>query len=338
MASQLPELKQATIYDVAAAAGVSKSLVSLVLRGEDKVGSARKAAVLKAIEELGYVPSRSARNLAGGRTRTIGIIITDYTNLSYVGFLRGLREVFDQAGFQAIVSDLHGSPNMSEDSVDAFIAMRVEGLIVAAEIPKLNDQIIDVPLVTIGDRENVPKNSDRVFNDDSAGVRLILNHLHALGHRKIIHISGFGGISTKRMTAYEAIMKELGLVPEVHGKGIVTTEMGGYLMTKEILAAKRKFTAIFTANDAQAAGAITALQESGLRVPEDVSVVGYDNAPIASEFLMRITTVDDMGLPVGHEAAKLLLDRITDRKRTPGKKIVIPPMLHERATTAKVKG
>jgi DNA-binding LacI/PurR family transcriptional regulator len=106
-----PAVKSPTIYDVAAKAGVSKSLVSLVVSGDVGVSEEKRRAVLQAITELRYRPSKFAQQLAGGRTKTIGVIITDYKNLSFIGFLRGLREVADDAGFQVIISDLHNSPN-----------------------------------------------------------------------------------------------------------------------------------------------------------------------------------------------------------------------------------
>ncbi len=120
------QLKPPTIYDVAKAAGVSKSLVSLVLRGESNVSEARREAVQKAIDELGYRPSRFAQQLASSASRSIGVVITDYKNLSYIGFLKGLREIFDDAGYQVIISDMHRSQNFADDPIDAFASMKVD--------------------------------------------------------------------------------------------------------------------------------------------------------------------------------------------------------------------
>jgi DNA-binding LacI/PurR family transcriptional regulator len=200
--------KQPTIYDVAVAAGVSKSLVSLVLNDRGNVSVAKKDAVLQAIDELGYRPSRFAQQLASSKTRSIGVVITDYKNLSYIGFLKGLREIFDDAGYQVIISDLHRSPNFSDDPVDAFASMKVDGLVMATEASGLRTHNLDIPVVMIGQRESVVAGSDMVFNDDEEGTRLILEHLYQLGHRKIAHLTGVGGIATNRRKAYEMSLRQ----------------------------------------------------------------------------------------------------------------------------------
>ncbi|WP_296633210.1 LacI family DNA-binding transcriptional regulator [Rhodoluna sp.] len=330
-------IKQATIYDVAEAAGVSKSLVSRVLRGEPHVSAARAEAVQAAIEELGYRPSRLAQQLASSTTRTIGVVITDYKNLSYIGFLKGLREIFDDAGYQVIISDLHRSPNFSEDPVDAFASMKVDGIVLATEAAGLRTHNLDIPIVVIGKRETAVPNADIVFNDDYEGTKLALEHLLYLGHKQIAHITGLGGIATNRRVAYSKIMKAHGLEELVVGKGQPTTEIGGYMSAMELIKSGEKFTAIYGANDSMIAGAWSALREKNLNVPGDVSLVGYDNAPIASEFLLKLTTVDEQGIPVGREAASLLLERISSSGKYQPKNILIKPTLIARGSSAKVK-
>ena len=332
-----PTLKPPTIYDVAAEAGVSKSLVSLVLSGDIGVSEGKRAAVLKAIDKLGYRPSKFAQQLAGGRTKTIGAIITDYRNLSFIGFLRGLREVADDAGFQVIVSDLHNSPNFSDHAVSALTSMRVDGLVIAAEVPENQQLEIDVPFVTIGDRMYVHPKSDLVRGDDSEGMRLVVQHLVELGHKDIIHITGYGGMSLRRKEAFIKYMNEHGLVPKVMGYGAPTTEIGGYLVAKEILDSGETFTAICATNDSQAAGVLAALKERNVRVPDDVSVIGYDNTPIASEYFLKLTTVDEQGAQIGREAARILLERMNKDSAKALTKILISPQLSVRDTTAKPK-
>lgn len=332
-----PALKPPTIYDVAAEARVSKSLVSLVLSGDIGVSEGKRAAVLKAIDKLGYRPSKFAQQLAGGRTKTIGAIITDYRNLSFIGFLRGLREVADDAGFLVIVSDLHNSPNFSDHAVSALTSMRVDGLVIAAEVPENQQLEIDVPFVTIGDRMYVHPKSDLVRGDDSEGMRLVVQHLVELGHKDIIHITGYGGMSLRRKEAFIKYMNEHGLVPKVMGYGAPTTEIGGYLVAKEILDSGETFTAICATNDSQAAGVLAALKERNVRVPDDVSVIGYDNTPIASEYFLKLTTVDEQGAQIGREAARILLERMNKDSAKALTKILISPQLSVRDTTAKPK-
>jgi DNA-binding LacI/PurR family transcriptional regulator len=334
--SQRPQgrIKPPTIYDVAAKAGVSKSLVSLVLRGETSVSEARRDAVLKAIDELGYRPSRFAQQLASSRSRSIGVVITDYKNLSFLGLLKGLREVFDDAGYQVIVSDLHRSPNFTDNPVDAFVSMKVDGIVMVSEVAGLRMQKVNVPIVTIGMRESLIPGSDMVFNDDFEGSKLAIEHLVSLGHTEIAHLTGVGGIAGNRRKAFLEVMSSITKEPMVFGAGEPTTEIGGYMGAMELLKAGKKFTAIFAANDYMAAGAWAALREKKIRVPEDVSIIGYDNSPIASEFMLKLTTIDEQGIPVGRQTASLLLERIGHKGAAKPKKILIKPTLIERTSTA----
>lgn len=338
MATNKPPAKTPTIYDVAEKAGVSKSLVSLVLGGKSGVSEANKAAVLKAIKQLGYRPSRSAQMLASAKTNTIGVVITDYSNLSFIGVLKGLREIFDEAGYQVIVSDLHRSPNFVEDPLDAFASMKVDGLVLVAEVDGLRTKNITVPTVTVGERETMLRNSDLVFNDDFEGSRMAVEYLWSLGHEKIAHLTGAGGIAKNRRNAYLKLMKSRKLPALTFGAGQPTTEIGGYRGAKELLASGQKFTAIFAANDYMAAGAVAALHEKNIRVPEDVSIIGYDNAPIASEFMLKLSTIDEQGEPVGRQAATILLDRIDGKEiGRAAKTILIVPTLVVRESTAHLK-
>lgn len=337
MTEALEKAKPATIYDVALKAGVSKSTVSLVIRGETKVSDEKKAAVQAAIDELGYRPSRFAQQLASHKTRSIGVVITDYKNLSYLGFLKGLREILDDAGYQVIVSDLHRSPNFAEDPVDAFVSMKVEGLVLATEPGSLRTHNLDIPCVMIGKRETLVRGSDMVFNDDSTGTLLVLEHLKALGHKNIAHLTGVGGIAINRRVAFLKHAKNLGVAGVVAGEGQPTTEIGGYMGAKELLASGKPFTAIYAANDYMAAGALSALKEVGLSVPNDISLVGYDDAPIASDYVLKLTTVDEQGVPVGRQAASLLLERIGQKTSSAPKSISIKPTLVVRTSTSRVK-
>lgn len=330
--------KAPTIYDVAEKAGVSKSLVSLVLGGKPGVSEANKSAVLKAIKQLGYRPSRSAQMLASTKTKTIGVVITDYTNLSFIGVLKGLREVFDEAGYQILVSDLHRNPHFIKDPLDAFVSMKVDGLVLVAEVDGLRTSNITVPTVTVGERETVLRNSDQVFNDDFEGTRLAIEYLWSIGHTQIAHLSGAGGIAKNRRNAYSKLMRSKKLKPLIYGLGQPTTEIGGYRGTKELLASGEKITAIFAANDYMAAGAVSALHEKNIEVPRDISIIGYDNTPISSEFMLKLSTIDEQGEPVGRQAATLLLDRINEREiGRAAKSILIIPSLVVRESTAPIK-
>jgi DNA-binding LacI/PurR family transcriptional regulator len=329
--------KKATIYDVAEAAGVSKSLVSLVLRGDSAVSPAKREAVQKAIKKLNYRPSRNAQNLASNRTKTIGMVITEYENLAYSNVLIGLREVFDKQDYQILLTDLHTNPNLHGDAVDALVSMDVEAVVLFVEPANLNTEGLSIPAIVVGARETTVKGADLIYSNDYLGSQIVLEHLIKLGHKNIAHLSGLGGIAGNRRKAYVEIMQEQGMQRMVYGESQKTNQLGGYLATKELIASGKPFTAIYAANDYIAAGAISALAEVGKSVPGDVSIVGYDNAPIAREYAMKLTTVDDMGLELGRQAAEQILKHLEGNKSQKPKQIVIEPSLVIRKSTAKKK-
>lgn len=329
--------KKATIYDVAATAGVSKSLVSLVLRGDSAVSPTKREAVQAAIKKLNYRPSRSAQNLASNSTKTIGMVITEYENLAYSNVLIGLREVLDKHDYQVLLTDLHTNPNVHGDAVDALLSMDVEAILLFVEPAKLNTAGISVPTILVGLREVTVKGADLVYSDDVLGTKLVLDHLVKMGHKNIAHLSGLGGIAGNRRKAYVEQMQDLGLARLVFGENQETNQYGGYLATKELIASGKPFTAIYAANDYIAAGAISALAEIGKQVPEDVSIVGYDNAPISREYALKLTTVDDMGLEIGRKAAEQILRHLEGKQSQKPKQIVIEPSLVVRKSTARKK-
>jgi DNA-binding LacI/PurR family transcriptional regulator len=321
-----------TIYDVAQRAGVSKSLVSLVLQNAPQVSQKRRDAVLSAIAELGYRPSSAASSLAGNRTRSIGVAIDDFENLWFVDLLRGMRQVLDQSGLNVSVADRHLNAHLERDPVDAFLSMQVEGIVLAMETGGSVPDFGGVPVVVAGAREVVPPGADFVANDDVEGARLATQHLLDLGHRRIGHLTGGGGIATLRRESYEATMAEAGLPIVVTGSG-GTTEHDGYVATRALLEARPDTTGIFAANDVMLLGALAALREHDLSVPDDVSVVGYDNSPLAASHYLALTTVDDRSLDVGIQAAQAILGRQEDPHRDPSR-VLLSPRLVRRCSTA----
>jgi DNA-binding LacI/PurR family transcriptional regulator len=327
-----PPAARPTIYDVAQRAGVSKSLVSLVLQNAPQVSERRRRAVLAAISELGYRPSTAASSLAGTRTRNIGVAIDDFENLWFVDLLRGMRQVFDESGHNVSVADRHPSVPVGGDPVDAFLSMRVEGIVVAMEALAPVPDFGSVPVVVAGARDVVPPGADFVANDDAEGARLATRHLLELGHRDIGHLSGAGGIARLRRASHEATMTEAGLEAVVTGDG-GTTERDGYVAARALLDARPHVTGIFAANDTMLLGALAALRERGLVVPDDVSVVGYDNSPLAASHYLALTTVDDRSVDVGTQAAQSILARHDDPGRPPSH-VMLSPTLVRRASTS----
>jgi DNA-binding LacI/PurR family transcriptional regulator len=323
-----------TIYDVAQRAGVSKSLVSLVLQDSSRVSDARRSAVLAAIEELGYRPSRAAAVLASNRTRSIGVVIDDYRNLWFVGLLQGMHGVLSTHGYSVTVTDSTLNAHLGRSGVDGLLAMHVDGLVLAVEPSEGMLTIDQVPVVVAGWRDAIPPGADLVAADDEAGGRLATAHLLDLGHRAVGHLTGAGGAAARRRTGYAALMQEAGLRPRVAGEAGGTTEEDGYRAARELLSRSPSVTAVFAANDTMALGALAATREAGLAVPGDVSVIGYDNSPLARSRYLNLTSVDARSELVGDRVATGLLARI-DGASSPPDRTLLEPALVVGSTTAR---
>ncbi|WP_424346553.1 LacI family DNA-binding transcriptional regulator [Kocuria sp. CH-021] len=323
-----------TIYDVARAAGVSKSLVSLVLRGSPSVSEARRTAVLEAVEQLGYRPSQAAAALAGAATRTIGVVLDDFRNLWFVSLLQGLQDGLAPHGFRIAVSDHTLNAHVETGPLDGFLAMRVDGLVIATEPTPAMRVPEGLPVVVAGSRRGVIPGADVVADDDRLGGRLATEHLLELGHRRLGHLTGDGGAAELRARGFRDALRERGLrAPVVRGAG-GTTEEDGYRAALRLLAEAPATTAVFAANDTMAMGALAAARESGLRVPEDLSVIGYDDSPVAATHLLRLTTVDGRNAEVGAAAAERLVQRATTTAAAPVRTALLTPRLVLRSSCA----
>jgi DNA-binding LacI/PurR family transcriptional regulator len=325
-----------TIRDVAQRAGVSKSLVSLVLQDSDRVRPEKRRAVLAAIEELGYRPNAAARSLSERRTRTVGVLLNDLRNPWFVELLDGLGAVLRDRGLHMLLADGHLNRRLGEDLARTFVDLRVDGIVAVGTLPDppaLDAVARQVPTVVAGTREPVLPGVDIVANDDERGARLATEHLIGQGHRVIAHVAGPGAVGKLRRRGFEDTMREHGLA----GSAIVEpgdlTEEGGYRATIRVLSTRVRPTAIFAFNDIACVGALSAAEELGLQVPRDVSLVGYDNTYIARLRHVWLTTVDNAGYDVGLRAARCLLDRLADGTR-PAQVQLTAPTLEVRGTTA----
>lgn len=326
--------RRPTIYDVAQAAGVSKSLVSLVLRGSPSVSEARRAAVLDAMARLDYRPSQAAAALAGASTRTIGVVLDDFRNLWFVGLLRGLQEGLSAHGFRIAVSDRTLNAHVEASPLDGFLSMRVDGLVVATEPTPAMRVPAGLPVVVAGSRQGVVPGADVVANDDRLGGRLATEHLLGLGHRRIGHLTGDGGAARLRAEGFREVLAAAGLgAPVVRGEG-GTTEEDGYRAALRLLDDVPATTALFAANDTMAMGALAAARERGRRVPEDLSVIGYDDSPMAGTHLLRLTTVDGRNAEVGAAAAERLVERTASAEAGPVRTALLTPRLVPRSSCA----
>ncbi len=326
--------RRPTIYDVADRAGVSKSLVSLVLQGHPGVSAARRAAVVAAMTELGYRPNRAATDLASRRTKSVEVVIDDYRNLSFVGLLDGLRSELADHGYHLAVTDTQLNAHLTRERRVSILSSNIDGLILAGEPDQALLEMWTGPTVVAGWRSTIPVGADLVANDDEMGGRLAADHLIALGHRTIGHLTGTGGPATHRRTGFLAQLASGGLEPHVAGIGRGTSEEDGYLAAREVLDRVPGLTAIFAANDTMALGALAAIRQRGLHVPTELSVIGYDNSPLARSRYLDITSVDDRSDIVGATAGRALLERFDDPSIT-ARRTLIEPAVVVRTTTAR---
>ena len=332
--------RRVRIQDVAREAQVSVSAVSKVLRDAYGVSPEMRAKVTAAISKLGYRPHAGARAMRGS-SYTVGVMLVELTSPFQPEVVNGITDELEPGPFQAILVSGGGSvPGRQQRSIEALVDRQVDGLILIApwtSAPWLEELGASMPTVAIA-RHGGAASYDTIVNDDYEGARLMVDYLVGLGHKRIVHTSQPMGdlvrpsvlSHTPRCDGYVQAMKRHGLEPDV----IVTaySEQGGYQAAVEALARPVPPTAIFAGADIAALGVIRAAEERGLRVPEDLTVTGYDNIHTSSIGRISLTTVDQSAHLTGSMSARLLLERISGRARPVH--YVVAPRLVVRGTSA----
>jgi DNA-binding LacI/PurR family transcriptional regulator len=324
-----------TILDVAARAGVSKSSVSRVLQGSPLVSDEARAAVLSAIEDLGYRPNAAARTLARRQSHSIGVLVSELHNPFFPMVLDGIDAVAEEHGYTSLVVSGKRRSQTEEHALGRLLELQVDGIVAVTE--RLSRAVIveaarSVPLVTLTQTPRIPR-VDTVVSDNREGAKLVIDHLVALGHTSIAVIADpREHAGAERIEGYQAAMNGHRLARQIRITNAPPTERGGYDATRELLSAASPVTAIFAGNDLCAFGVLDALAEHGIRVPTDVSVAGYDNTPVAALRTVSLTTVEQFAAEIGAEAMRSVLARVKRRDR-PARHVLVPPRLIERATT-----
>jgi LacI family transcriptional regulator len=332
--------RRVTIVDVARHANVSTTAVSKVLRNAYGASPAMQAKVRQAIHELGYRPNAAARSLRG-RTYTIGVLLPDIRNPFFPDILDGLNEHLRGTEYHVLLGTSCDDEPGERTVIDAMIDRGMDGIVLIAPVTPsavLEEIAATVPTVVVG-RHSHSARYDTVTDDDLAGAALVVNHLADLGHHHIAHIEHTETDPTRitempnaiRAEGYHRAMRGRGLEPDIVSTSY--TQEGGYTGTRRLLDRPHPPTAIFAGADIVAIGALEALAEAGLTVPGDISIAGYDNTSIAALGPISLTSVDQAGHRIGTNAARLLLERLTDRDR-PATQIKLAPTLVPRRTTA----
>jgi DNA-binding LacI/PurR family transcriptional regulator len=294
--------------DVAARAGVSVMTVSRVLNGYPGVAQATRRRVEKAIGALGYQANTAARVLAGGRSRTIGIIAVETQQFGPAHMLFGIEAAANEAGHLLSFATLDGSGHGLSATLDRLRASHVEGVIVVAPVRNVLDALTrvehDLPLVVVG--AEATTEAPTVTIDQRAGARRATEHLLGLGHTTVHHVRGPKNWidAAGRVRGWSDALRDAGAprVPPLIGDWGAG---GGYAAGKR-LAADPEVTAVFAANDQTALGVVRAFHDAGRGVPADVSVVGFDDTPESAYFVPALTTVRQDFAEVGRRCVELL--------------------------------
>ncbi|MBC7321261.1 substrate-binding domain-containing protein [bacterium] len=335
-----------TIYDVAKRAGVSAMTVSRVINGKKDVKPETREKVLKAIEELGYVPNSLARSFVLQKTKTIGLVITDITNPFFTTLARGVEDTAMKNQFSVIFCNTDEDPEKEVLYLELLARKRVDGVILASasgkRTPLKSILLRNIPVVLIDREVDGLGDLDIVKGDSIYGAYLLTKHLIDLGHKRIGIIVGSKNISTAedRVEGYKKALIESGItIDEELIRFAKYSREDGYRVTKELLNLENPPTAIFGGNNFIAVGAMMAIRDCGLRVPEDIALVSFDDIESLSQVYPFFTVVTQPAYSMGVIAAELLIRRIEDKDRVRERRRVIlqPELIIRESAGEKLK-
>jgi len=306
------------LEDIAKATGFSVPTVSRVLaRSSYPVNAVTRQIILEAARIMGYKPNLSARSLRTDRSNTIGIIADDLLSPFTPRIVRGIQDYLNQYDYLSLIVNSDWDADIEQEAINTLVSRPVDGIIFVEYSHRTFSRVLEQskkPHVFVHRLFGTPiKNS--VVPDDEYGASLAVRHLIGLGHKRIAYINGPENWhnAKKRFTGYQA---ELAAYQLEFDSAIVQPGdwefEGGYQAAKNLLSLDQPPTAIFSANDLMALGAIYAIQDAGLSVPKDIAVVGYDNRDFTKIFRPRITTVIMPVYEMGWTAAELLLKKIVE--------------------------
>jgi LacI family transcriptional regulator len=332
--------RRVTIADVATLAGVHPGTVSRALntKTQDQVNRETAQRVREAAKQLGYTANPIARGLRTSSSMTIGVIIPDLTNPIFPPIVRGIDSYLGPRGYSAVVVNTDGSDEAEQLLFESLMQRQVDGLIFATghSGPSMAAEAYrrGVHAVMVNrDSRGVPYPA--VVGDDAQGIRASLDHLMGLGHQRVLHLAGPMGFSTSeiRARAFDEGCRELGLEGRIVETAAYSVDEGQRVMDGVLDSGDVAPTAVVAGNDLLALGVYHSLRSHGLRCPEDVSVVGFNDMPFAGDFQPAMTTVRTPHFDLGAESARVLLDRIAE-SGLPTVRVVLPVELIVRASTA----
>lgn len=325
-----------TILDVAAAAGVSKSLVSLALGGRPGVKEETRARILRAAEDLGYRRNQWASVLVGGRTQTIGVAVTDLSNAYYTDVAVAIEERAESAGYAVVLAHGRRDEERLRSQLARLLALRVDAVVLVGSwvSPETATRVAgEVPLVVVGRMPTVVPGVDSVHNDDVLGSRLAVEHLVERGHERVLFVARSPRPATLgRRRGYEQAMVDAGLARHVRTIGPQDWAGEWDSVLEEVRAGSADApTAVFGSNDQAAHHVLTTGLDAGLDVPGALAVVGYDNSTLAGATRPDLTSIDQPRVDMGERAVDLVLERFDGREED--RTVVETPSLVVRGST-----
>ncbi|WP_229256583.1 LacI family DNA-binding transcriptional regulator [Duganella lactea] len=334
-----PRSSPSTLLDVARRAGVSPSTVSRILNGTAKVSDDKRRAVLTAIDDMKFAPNQMAQGLKKGRSMTIGIVVQDISSPFFDETLRGVDDGLKGTGYASVIVSGHWNAEEEADRIRLLLARKVDGIILLSG--RIDDDTVlsfagQRPIVSTG-RAIKTRTALGFKMDNEYGAYLAVRHLIELGHRHIAFISGptNNTDAADRLAGYTRALREAGIA--IDARLIVEGnfhEASGMLAMNRLFDTGQPFTAVFAANDLSAYGARLALYRKGVRVPDDISLVGFDDLPGSAYTTPPLTTIRQPLYDIGRIATHALL-RVINGEEARGE---VPPLeLIVRETTRRLR-
>jgi DNA-binding LacI/PurR family transcriptional regulator len=332
----------ATMADVAARAGVSVATVSRALSGDPKrVSAPVLQRIVDAAEELEYIPNNLARNMRSGSARILGLIISDIGNPFFTAVARGVEDVAQRHGYSLVLANTDENPEREAASLSVMAAERAAGVIIATtnENGSALRRFQDLGMAVVAiDRHIVDLPTDSVVVDNEGASYEAVSHLIRLGHRRIAIVGGPSDADTarERQRGYERALREarIELEPELICEGDFR-QTAGLTMTRRLLDLAKPPTAIFAVNNLTTIGVLGGLRERGLELPDEMSVVGFDDMPTAELLDPPLTVVQQPTYRVGARAGEMLIRRLREPKAAV-KEVVLQARLVVRGSTSEV--
>jgi len=309
-------MKRITIEDVAAAAGVSRQTVSRAMNDKGEISPETKERVLKAIQDLGYQPNRLAQGMVTQRTKTVGLVMPDITNLFFPEVSRGVQDASRLHDYNVLLCNTDDRPEEEIRVLHSLAAQRVDGIFMigsVADDPTLTRFADSYSPIVMLNRFFAHPNVSLIIVDNERGAFLAVEHLIAQGHRTIgmLAASIFSRSLVRRVRGYEEALKHYGIAVD---RRLIVGEtpilQGGYNAMQELMRAHPEVTAVFTYNDLMGLGAMRAVRDLGKRVPEDIALIGFDNIGMASMATPSLSSIHVDKYAIGQKAMNRILDML----------------------------